>query len=293
MRRLTLMAVALVLVACDRSKPELEKTLVQVQQISAEKDSLMRDVSATTQFIVDLNTEIAKVRPVNGHPPVNVRRGETDDNMSPADRRADVLQKVKDMTARLNASEARLDASRKRMAAITGKNGTMSAELAAYDSTMASFKGIIENQKTQIADLGKQVETLTSENTQLKTDNVQLVSDKAELTTERNTVYYIVGTKDSLLQQHIIEQTGGIIGLGKVAVPARELNPSAFTPIDKTQVSEITFPKANTPYRIITRQDWSALETVPDKHGTLVNTMKIKDPDAFWATSKYLILVER
>ena len=299
-RGLPVLAVAFMLTACDQSKPELEKALAQVQQISAEKDTLLLDVTATSQFIADLNAEIDKTRRMENGQLTNARRGETENGMSLSERRADALQKIKELTARVNDSQDRLAASRKRIAAMTGKNAAMKVQLAAYDSTIASFKSIIDNQKTDIASLAEQIMAMTHENTQLKSDNVQLVSDttelsgeRSQLTSERNTVYYIVGTKEGLLRQHIIEQTGGLLGIGKITVPARDLSPTAFTSIDKTVVSEIPFPKANTPYRVITRQDLSALETSPDEHGILMNGIKIKDPDAFWAASKYLIVIER
>lgn len=292
-RGLPALAVAVALIACDQSKPELEKTLAQVQQISAQKDTLMQEVSTTSQFIVDLNSEIDKARRPGGRQATKAANGEMGDNMTAAERRADVLQKVKELSARLNDSEDRLVASRKRIADISGKNAVMTQQLAAFDSTIASFKSIIDNQKVEIVSLNARVDSLSAENSQLKVNNVQLVADKSQLTSERNTVYYIIGTKDELLRQHIIEQTGGLIGIGKVAVPARELSPSAFTSIDKTTVSEIPLPKANTPYRVITRQDLSALETAPDKHGIIMNTLKIKDPDAFWATTRYLIVIEQ
>lgn len=299
-RGLPVLAVVLALVACDQSKPDLEKAIAQVQQISAEKDTLLRDVTATSQFIADLNAEIDKTRKLEGGQATNVRRGETENDMSPADRRADALQRIKELTARVNDSENRLVASRKRVAEMTGQGATMRAQLAEYDSTIASFKSIVDNQKTEIAGLAEQVTAMTQENTQLTSDNLQLVSDTTQLssdrdhlTSERNTVYYIVGTKEGLLRQHIIEQKGGLLGIGKVAVPARDLSPSVFTSIDKTLISEIPFPKANTPYRVITRQDLSALETSPDPHGVLMNRIRIKDADAFWAASKYLIIVEQ
>ena len=59
----------LLVAACDGSKKELEKTLVQVQQISAEKDSLLKDVMATSQFIADVNSELAKVKSRNASSP--------------------------------------------------------------------------------------------------------------------------------------------------------------------------------------------------------------------------------
>jgi predicted nucleic acid-binding Zn-ribbon protein len=300
MRRLTLLAVALTLIACDRSKPELEKTLAQVQQISAEKDTLLKEVTATSQFIAEINSEIAKVRNANTGKPTNVQPGDVADNSTPSQRRAVVLDKVKELAARLNATEGRLAASRKRVVEMAGNDSSMKVQLAAYDSTIASFRTIMDNQKAEIANLTTQVNSLTSENTQLKTEAVQLVSEKTQLTgekdqltTERNTVYYVVGTKEELLKRHIIEQTGGMLGLGKTQVPARELNPSDFTTIDKTKVAEIPFPKANTPYKIVTRQAAAALESTPDEHGRIMGSIKIKDPDTFWAASKYLIVIEQ
>lgn len=300
MRKLTLLAVAFTLIACDRSKPELEKTLAQVQQISAEKDTLLKEVTATSQFIAEVSSEIARVRSANTGRPTNATPGDMPDNMTPAARRAQVLDRVRELASRLNASEGRLAASRKRVAELAGNDSTMKVQLAAYDSTVASFRSIMDNQKAEIANLTQQVNQLTSENTQLKTDNVQLVSDKTsltsekdQLTSERNTVYYIVGTKEDLLKRHIIEQTGGTLGIGKVQVPARELSPAEFTTIDKTKVDEIAFPKANTPYRIVTRQDTAALETGPDQKGRIMGGLKIKDPESFWAASKFLIVIEQ
>jgi predicted nucleic acid-binding Zn-ribbon protein len=274
MRKLTLVAFAFALVACDRSKPELEKTLVQVQRISAEKDSLLKDVMATTQFIAEVNTEIAQ-------------------------QRAQLLGKVKEITVRLNDAESRLAASRKRVTELGGTNSDLVKQIAAYDSTIAGFKSIIDNQKAEIVSITAQISALNGEVTKLKTDNVQLVSEKTVLTgerdlltTERNTVYYVVGTKEDLLKKHLIEQTGGTLGLGKVQVAARDLNPSEFTPIDKTKVSEIALPKADKPYRIISRQDLAALETMPEKN-RVMGAVKIKNADQFWSASKFLIIIEQ
>jgi outer membrane murein-binding lipoprotein Lpp len=300
MRKFTLAAATVIaLVACDKSKPELEKTLVQVQQISAEKDSLLKDVMATSQFIAEVNTEIAKVRTRNASRPTNAAPGETEGNLSPAQQRAALLSKVKEITVRLNDVEGRLSASRKRVADLTGTNSDMSKQLAAYDSTISSFKSIVDNQKAEITSLTEQVTNLNGQVTQLKSDNVQLVSDKTnltderdKLTTERNTVYYIVAPKDELIKKHLIEQTGGTLGLGKVQVAARELNPADFTSIDKTKVSEIPLPKSDKHYRIVTRQDLAALETMPEK-GRIMGSVKIKNPDMFWSASKYLIIIEQ
>jgi predicted nucleic acid-binding Zn-ribbon protein len=300
MRKLTILLAAMTLMACDRSKPELEKTLAQVQQISAEKDSLLKDVMATSQFIAEVNTELAKVKTRNAGKPVKGQVGDLENNMTPSEQRASIVKKVTALTARLNESEDRLSASRKRVADLAGNNTALTAQLASYDSTIASFKTIMEGQKSEIAQLNDQLTALNGENTQLKADKVQLVSEKTavsderdKLTTERNTVYYVIGSKGDLLKRHIIVQTGGMLGMGKDQVPARELNAADFTSVDKTKTAEIPFPDSTKAYRIVTRQDLAALETAPDKNGRIKGGLKIKDADGFWAASKYLIIIQQ
>ena len=299
MRKLALLMAVVSIAACDRSKPELEKTLVQVQQISAEKDSLLRDVMATTQFIADANSELSKVRASASSKPKVTETGENEGKLSPSQQRAQLLDRIKAITVRLNEADSRLSASRKRVAMLDTNNVSLKTQLAAYDSTITSMKSMIENQKSQVLDLTNQVNSLTTENTSLKAFNVQLTTDKTsltderdKLTTEKNTVYYIIGTKDDLLKRHIIVQQGGMLGLGKVQVPAQQLNPSDFTSIDKTTVQSIPLPNAK-PYKIITRQDVAGLDTPPDEKGRIRDAIKIKDANQFWANSKYLIVIEQ
>ena len=293
MRKLTLLAAVVAVMACDRSKPELEKTLAQVQHISAEKDSMLQDVMATSQFIAQLNSEISTVRNLNAGRPNRVSRGETEDNLTPAQRRAAVVVRVKELTARVTASELRLAASRRRVAELAGQGASMSRQLAAYDSTIVAFKAIIGNQKSEIEALTGQVAALSGENGQLKTEKAQLASEGSQLKTERNTVYYVVGTKAALLKRHIIEQSGGTFGLGKTTIPGRALNPEDFVPIDKTQVAEIPLPDESAAYRIVSLQNLAALEATPDRRGRLTGGLKIKDADSFWAASRYLIVVQQ
>lgn len=301
MKKLIVLSMAVLgLAACDRSKPELEKTLVQVQQISSEKDSLLKDVMATSQFMAELNTELAKVKSRNAGKPVKGGSGEMENNMTPAEQRAAVVRKVQELTTRINEAESRLNASRKRVQDLAGNNTALTKQLAAYDSTIASFKSIIDTQKAELASLTEQVNALTGENNTLKADKAmlaterdQLNKDKAALILERNTAYYVIGSKQDLLKRRIIQEMGGALGIGKTEVAARDLDPNLFTLIDKSQVNEIKFPKEDKAYKILTRQNTEALETTPGKGGKLKGGLKISNPDKFWGTSKYLILVEQ
>jgi hypothetical protein len=298
MRKTFLMfAVAsLALTACDNSKAELQKQLEQVKLISSEKDSLLKDVMSTSQFIADVNTELAKVRNAKAGKPTKGGAGELP-NPSPADMRAQMLVRIKALTERVNEAESRLAASRQRVATLTGDNTSLTKQLAQYDSTITAFKSIIENQKAEIATLTTQVAALTGENTALKADKAQLTSEKETLTTEkvaltveRNTVYYVIGTKAELRTKGIIVKKGGLLGIGAADIPAVTLNPADFTSIDKTKVSSIALPNPDKSYRVLSRQDVTATER-PAKGG-YKDAIKITNAEQFWAASKFLIIVQ-
>jgi chromosome segregation ATPase len=300
MKKFAVLAAVLMVAACDRSKPELDKTIVQMQQISAEKDSLLKDVMQTSQFIADVNTQLATVKSRNAGNPVQGAARGTETSLTPAQQRDAIKDKIKELTDRLNEAESRLGASRNRVKELTANNVALNSQLASYDSTIAAFKTIIDNQKTEIVSLNAQLAALQTENAalrqdkaQLTTEKTQLTEEKSSLTGERNTVYYVIGTKDELLKKKIIDQAGGTLGIGKTQVPSRDLSPSDFTAIDKTKVSEIAFPKADKTYKVITRQDVTSLETVPDKSGRIRGGLKITNVDKFWAASKFLIILEQ
>ena len=298
MRKTFLMiaAATLVLSACDNSKAELQKQLEQVKLISAEKDSLLKDVMATSQFIADVNTELGKVRDAKAGKPTKGGAGELP-NKSPAEQRTQMLERIKALTDRVNEAESRLAASRQRVATLSGDNTSLTKQLAQYDSTITAFKSIIENQKAEIASLTTQVGALQGENTVLKADKVQLTTEKetltgekTALTVERNTVYYVVGTKDELRKKGIIVKKGGILGIAATDIPATTLNPADFTSIDKTKTASIVLPNPDKGYRVLSRQDLGATEQ-PAKGG-YKTAIKITNAEQFWAASKFLIIVQ-
>lgn len=298
MRKIFLMAAAAVLTLSGCvSKKDYEKELEQVKLISAEKDSLLKDVMATSQFIADVNTELARVRDAKAGKPVVGASGELT-SLSPSEQRAQMLERIKTLTDRVNDAEARLAASRQRVATVTGDNKALTTQLAQFDSTITAFKSIIENQKAEIASLTAQVTALQGENVVLKTEKAQLTVEKEALTTEkvaltveRNTVYYVIGTKDELRKKGIIVKRGGLLGIGSTDIPATTLNPADFTSIDKTTTTEIPLPKADKSYRVLSRQDLGGTDPVAPKGG-YKGSIKIANVEQFWSASKFLIIVQ-
>ncbi len=113
------------------------------------------------------------------------------------------------------------------------------------------------------------------------------------LTQYKNTVYYIAGTEQELLDKGVVVKEGKkfLFFGGKQLHPARSLDNSKFTAIDKSVATNIELP-ANHEYKVVSRQDLTFADSTSMKDGKLAGQLHISQPEQFWAGSKYLILVE-
>lgn len=292
------MVVLLGSAACGPSQ-DVQRQLAELNAISAEKDSLLIQVTENAKLMSDISAEIVRVK----SPTVTTTGGaEAPVRVT----REAMLADIRELTARIAESEDRLAKSQERVQSLTRDNTRITASLRDFQKAVLDFQATIANQKETIAGLTDEVTSLREANTRLATDNTTLVEERValvetvdELTERDNTVYYVIGTKDELKQRGIIEEEGGsrvlfVFGKrGKTVVPARDLDPAQFTAIDKRQVIEIPLPWADREYRIASRQDVSQLATPPDEDGDLKGVLRIADPELFWATSRYLIIVQK
>ncbi len=286
--------------ACDRGAAQraqvAEAQVAQMTEVSAAKDSLTRELMATTSFMTDLNDELAKVKPAKGSK-TKVVSGET---VVPLEEyRAGMINKIKDMRVRIDENEKQLASTQARLRKLTAGNKEMTAQIAAYDSMVTGFKQIMETQRTQIAVLTSNVQSLQLRVQMLNDENTHLTSRANEMSTMANTVYYILGTKKELMEKGIVAEVGGsrVLGIGwrtgETLVPSGALSADAFKRLTKSSDLEISLPNPEKKYRLVSPQNLSGLATQPEKDRTFKGSnIKITNPDAFWGPSKYLILVE-
>ncbi len=267
--------------ACQRGPTPEQLALM------AQKDSLVKEVAEQSRVLSDISAELAKVQVEGRQLEVKVESPRTAVRDS-------IFARISYVTERLTAAEQRLQESRRRINRLAHLSDSLRATL---EATIQNYESTIASQKATIQELNDQIQKLSAENAQLATAKAALTDTVRALEQEKNTVYYVVGTKEELLSRGIVQEEGGSRVLflfgkrGKTLVPARDLAPSAFTAIDKRQVTEIPLPGEGE-YRIASRQDLAALATPPDKDGRIRGSvLKIAAPEKFWATSKFLILV--
>ncbi|HEY6807786.1 MAG TPA: hypothetical protein VI160_03270 [Gemmatimonadales bacterium] len=282
---LTALAAAAVLAAgCNPQASRLAQAKIDsLTTAAADRDRLMSEVAADARTLSEVGTELARVQ-VRGKlklPP----------SESPAQAQRDsIVQRVHYLASRVNETDSRLRESQRQLQAMGHLSDSLRATL---ESTVVNFQHMVDDQKTALASLSAQVDSLRGVTVALRDtlDNV---------TTRDNTVFYVIGTKDELIKKGVISEEGGSRFLfvlwksGKTLVPARELDPRVFTQIDKRSVTSIPLPDSARTYRIVSRNDLSALGAQTDPHGDFSGTrsLPIATPDRFWSTSKYLIIVE-
>ena len=292
---------ALATTGCNQA--ELKKALADAKSAEAQKDSLLTEVLETTQFVTDINSELAKAKSLA------VTTASTDPGVPGArkdreDRKA-ALERVNAVIAKLNESEAKLTETEARAKNSRQRNARLLAQIETYKKSLEDLRTTAEQQKTeyeaalaekdtQIATLAGRVDTLSTEKGQLESDKAALTDTVGNLTAYKNTVYYAVGTKDELMKKGIVTKEGSkfLVFGGSRLEPARNLTPDLFTAIDKTQQKSIPLPRTDKKYKIVSRQSPTFLGAGVDKEGKVTGTVEIAQPEEFWAASKYLILVQ-
>ncbi|HET6778245.1 MAG TPA: hypothetical protein VFH26_05110 [Gemmatimonadales bacterium] len=297
MRYVGLFLVLLTSIAgCDRNRAELAKALAESRAAEAQKDSLLTEVLETTQFVSDLNSELAKAKLVSvgadgGDPGVP---GAQQDRES----RKETLERIQQVIARLNESEAKLTQTENRAKNAKIRNARLLAQISTYKQTIEDLKTAAEQQRVEqeaiIADQRTQIATLAGQVDNLNFQAASLRDTVGHLTAYKNRVYYAIGTKDQLLRDGVVTKEGSkfLIFGGTRLEPARKPNLDAFTMIDKTKTLSIPLPRTDKKYKIVSRQSPEYLVGEVNEKGQVRGVVEINSPEEFWSASRYLILVQ-
>jgi uncharacterized coiled-coil protein SlyX len=309
MRLSRLLAPCLLLLgACDTKAKEQLQTLAHADSVRTDslvsiKNDLLNEVMTSTQFVNDINTEMAKLKS-RKPPKLNAPLTSESDIAAMKEERTTVVARIRELVARLDSSEARVASLRSRAAKLSKQDSSLVAQVAEYEKTIeglretvaqqkADYDAIIAKQNTQIAALNSRVDTVTQDNVRLASEKTALIDTVGTLTSEKNTAYYVIGTQDELLKQGVLVQEGHkrfvVLG-GRTVAPARDLDPSKFTKIDRLRDRTINFPAGE--YTILTRQSPAFASPFASKNGKFSGGLRIDQPEKFWEPSKFLIIVK-
>jgi hypothetical protein len=267
---------------------------LRVDSLSAVRGELMQELTSSTEFVTAINRELAKARALSAKAPTSLET--TEEAAATNEQRKVIVTRIAHLVARLDSVQNRLASTRSRVAQLTKQDSLLVARVADYEKSVAElqesaareradFQSVINQKSTEIAQLASRIDTLTTVRT-------ALVDTVSQLTSEKNTAYYVVGTKEELIKKGVLQEEGGkrfvVLG-GRNVVPARELDPSSFAKIDRLNDRNIPLPEGE--YQILTRQNVSFAKPAAEKKGKIAGSLTIEQPERFWETSRFLIIV--
>lgn len=154
----------------------------------------------------------------------------------------------------------------------------LTKQLEEKDKQLQSLRAELDGKDVHIAELDETINNLNTNVNNLTTDNAKKTETINTQDKQLNTAWYVFGTKKELKGQHIIED-------GKVM--NGNFNKNYFTKIDIRNVTEIKLYSKSA--RLLTAHPSSSYLLVRDANKQY--TLQIQNPQMFWSTSKYLVVL--
>ena len=140
------------------------------------------------------------------------------------------------------------------------------------------LKAELDAKDIHIAELDEKIDNLNDNVENLQTDAQQKAQTISNQDKQLNTAWFVFGSKKELKEQHIMEN-------GKVL--QSHFNKNYFAKIDIRIDKEIKFYSKSA--RILTMHPSGSYTLTPDVNKQYV--LRITNPQLFWSTSKYLVVL--
>ena len=259
------------------SKEDLQvASIASAESLSVIRSELLDQMMEGTQFVNEINAELAKARSVALSPKQLEPHAEVLDVN--AERRR-VVERIGQLVTRLDNVSFRLATARNQL---VQKDTALARKIAEYELLIAETNQAAEKQRLEL------LSVIEAKTTQI----AELSSDVSRLVSESNAVYLVVGTREELIKKGVLVAEGprkfGVVG-ARTIVPARSLDPAAFTKLDRTVEKAIILPHGG--YKILSRQNTAFASRPTGKGGAYEGAIMIEEPAQFWSPSRFLIVV--
>jgi len=179
-------------------------------------------------------------------------------------------QTIASLSKKLKNANMKVDELQKMVDRLTKDNAQKAADIEDLRAKLAKMNIVIETANLKIDTLSKTVKT---QGQKLQDQTQTIAAQDAAL----NTAYYVIGNSKELKKNGVIK-SGDILA---------DFNKALFTQIDIRKVTEISILSKKA--KILSNHPSSSYKFNGDKK--LIQSLQILDYKAFWANSRYLVIV--
>ena len=282
---------AALLAGCQNSEKGQSAVDATADSLASVRKELFDEIVASTDFVDDVHEQLEKARVLT------IARPETAEIRKVEELRADALAGITRLVARLDSVQTRLTSARNQVATLGKKESALLARVAEYQKDLTEMQAAAENQRAQLESIVEQqngqIVALASQVDTLEKTRVALSDTVNRLTTQQNVAYVVIGTREELIEKGVLVTEGQkrfLVAGSRQVVPARKLDPSTFTKIDRRTDRTIVLPSGE--YRILSRQNPEFATVMSGKPGKITGVLTIEQPEQFWESSPFLIIVK-
>ena len=287
MKKLVLALSVIALIVSSCGKKELEEKIITQQKLQdsiqavlqakdSEIESLFQELNAIEESLSEVTSKYGTVSKLK-------------DNTKEVskDTRQRITTQIQDINEILSANKQKLANLNSKVKKEDGKNKELNSfieklqtRLTEQEAQIQALTAELQEKKIVIENLNKNIDNLSKQN-QVKDQQI------LQIEAEKNSAYYIIGTKKELLADGIINSTGGFLGIGKKTKVDSDSDLSKYTKIDIRKVNEIPLTEAK--IKILTTHPSTSYEFKGDVKKP--SSIEIKNAQQFWGKSRFLVIL--
>ena len=280
MKKLLMMAclAAFVLTGCKDGKTTADNGAIQrdsLNSIIAQKDSELNDMMGTINEIQDGLNQINEAE----NRVTLLKNGEG------ATKKQKLKEDVQFIATRMKQNRELIAKLQKQLANSSIQSEqlkktieNLNKQLEEKEKQMQALREELDKQDIHIMELDETINNLNNKSNRLTSESNRKPEVINAQDKQINTAWYVFGTKKELRNQHIMED-------GKVMTG--NFNKNYFTKVDIRDLSEIKLYSKSA--KLLTTHPSSSYNLVRDANKQYI--LRITNPQIFWSTSKYLVVL--
>jgi len=272
-------ACVLALASCEQKGSKTELAAMQrvdsLKQIITQKDNEINDMMSTFSEIENGFREISEAQQ-------RVAVAKQGEGASSKQRIMENIQFIQNTMKQnkelINKLKQQLRESSVKSDALRKLVESMTQQMEEKDVQLQQLREQLDEKEVQIMELDEKVANLNTDVRELTTENTQHAETISVQDKQLNTAWFVFGTKSELKEQQILVD-------GKVLQSS--FNKEYFTKIDIRVDKEIKLYSSSA--KMLTAHPASSYTLQRDANKQYV--LRITDPQTFWSTSKYLVIL--
>lgn len=270
----------------EKYKLKIEELKAQIVEERIDSDRRQRFITDSIELelrhtLVQIESEMSQVLTENGIL-VNAQEGAE----FGVDRKTSILNRVQDFKELIAHNRARIDHLLTKLDKTVDQNKDLIASLERTQLRLKEQEARVDQLVSALQ--AEQVKTASLEHSFLaiSAQNDTLKTNLDRLDRDLHKGFYIVGDYRKLKERGVVEKEGGLLKIGATHVLNDDFDEQVFTKLDIRE--KVLVPLQAKKAALITEHPSDSYEFTTE--GDEIAALEIKDPEAFWRASKFMVI---